>query len=250
MDFLYQTDTWIVFGVFLFAGFAKGIVGLGLPSISLGLLTTLIGLPSAMALMVVPSFATNAWQGISGPGTGALLRRMAPLLISAVAAIFAGVWVLSAVEARWMSSLLGVLILTYGIAGLTTPALPKIGNKEGWLGPLAGGLNGLLTGMTGSSVVPGVFYMQALGLARDQFVKAIGLLFTISAVGLFVALWWRGRMGIELGAISVIACIPAFVGMSIGSRVRHALSEKTFRKVFFWALIALGGYIFIRAVTG
>jgi len=36
--------------------------------------------------------------------------------------------------------------------------------------------------------------------------------------------------------------------MVIGQRIRSRLSEQAFRKVFFSALLALGGYIVVRAL--
>ena len=56
----------VIGGSFLLAGFVKGIVGLGLPTISLALLTAILDLPTAMALLVVPAFCTNLWQGFIG----------------------------------------------------------------------------------------------------------------------------------------------------------------------------------------
>ena len=53
-------------GTFFIAGTVKGVIGLGLPSISLAFLTVLIDLPSAMALLLVPSFVTNLWQAFEG----------------------------------------------------------------------------------------------------------------------------------------------------------------------------------------
>ena len=44
-----------VLATFLLAGTVKGIIGLGLPTVSLGLLTVVLDLPSAMVLLLVPS---------------------------------------------------------------------------------------------------------------------------------------------------------------------------------------------------
>ena len=46
----------IAVGVFTIAGTVKGVLGLGLPTISLALLTVAIDLPSAMSIMLVPSY--------------------------------------------------------------------------------------------------------------------------------------------------------------------------------------------------
>ena len=54
-----------VAAVFFLAGAVKGVIGLGLPTVSLALLTLALDLPTAMALLLVPSFVTNLWQGLS-----------------------------------------------------------------------------------------------------------------------------------------------------------------------------------------
>ncbi len=58
----------IVAAAFVLAGFVKGVIGMGLPTVSLALLAIALGLKEAMALMLIPSFVTNVWQeGISHP---------------------------------------------------------------------------------------------------------------------------------------------------------------------------------------
>ena len=47
---------------FLVAGFVKGVVGLGLPTVALAALTATLGLHPAMALVLAPSLATNLFQ--------------------------------------------------------------------------------------------------------------------------------------------------------------------------------------------
>ncbi len=56
----------IIVGIFLLAGAVKGVVGLGLPTISLGLLALVFDLKSAMAMIIIPSLVTNIWQGFVG----------------------------------------------------------------------------------------------------------------------------------------------------------------------------------------
>ena len=66
----------VISAVLLLAGFVKGVVGLGLPTVSLGLLTAFFGLKAAIALMLVPSFATNVVQGVIGGALSVILRRL------------------------------------------------------------------------------------------------------------------------------------------------------------------------------
>ena len=49
---------------FVLAGFVKGVIGLGLPTVGMGLLAVVMTPAQAAALLVVPSFATNVWQAV------------------------------------------------------------------------------------------------------------------------------------------------------------------------------------------
>src|SRR5260370_12919595 len=86
---------------FVLAGFVKGVVGVGLPTIAMGLLATVMSPAQAAALLTVPSFITNVWQA-SGPQLVPLLRRIWPMLVG----ICGGTWAMRA----------------WGGAGLLTPA--------------------------------------------------------------------------------------------------------------------------------
>ena len=105
---------------------------------------------------------------------------------------------------------------------------------------------GTLTGLTGS-FIPGVLYLQALGLVRDVLVQAMGIAFTVASVALAVALAGHGLLKIDLGLLSVMALAPAALGMMLGQRIRRRLSEEMFRRVLFCALMVLGAYMAARA---
>lgn len=233
----------IVAAVFLLAGVVKGVIGLGLPTVSLALLTVAFDLPSAMALLLVPSFVTNLWQALAGGETLALLRRLWPFLLAATVTVWIGAVALQAVEFALLSALLGLLLIVYagtGLAGVAPRVSPA---QEPWAGPLTGVVNGVLTGMTGSFVVPGVLYLQSLGLPRDRLIQAMGLLFTLSTLALAAALGGSGLLGAELGLLSAAALLPALLGMALGQAIRRRLPEARFRRVFFLALMLLGGYL-------
>src|SRR3546814_19847933 len=68
-------------GTFILGGAVKGVVGFGLPTVSLALLTVAFGLPQAMALMLAPAFVSNVWQAFSGGGTHGVLRPIWPFLL-------------------------------------------------------------------------------------------------------------------------------------------------------------------------
>ncbi len=239
-----------VFGTFLIAGAVKGVIGLGLPTVSLALLTVAIDLPSAMALLLVPSFVTNLWQATLGGAGKAMLRRLWPFLLMATVTVWLGAIALTRVDLTWLSALLGALLITYAAVSLARVRLTITLRQEVWMGPLLGTVNGVLTGLTGSFVVPGVLYLQAIGLSRDQLIQAMGMLFTASTLALAAALQGNSLLSIELGTMSAMALLPAVIGMVLGQRIRRRLSEQRFRRVFFVSLLVLGGYINANAFGG
>jgi len=150
---------------------------------------------------------------------------------------------LTRLDTGLLSALLGAVLVGYATLGLAGRRLSISVRGELWAGPVFGAANGILTGMTGSFVVPGVMYLQGIGLARDQLIQAMGMLFTLSTVALGVALQGNGLMNSDLALASTGALLPALAGVFLGQRLRRRLSEQRFRQVFLFAILLLGLYI-------
>ncbi|WP_204248129.1 sulfite exporter TauE/SafE family protein [Kiloniella spongiae] len=246
----------LVFAIFFLAGLIKGVIGLGLPTISLGLLTVFLDLPSAMVLLLAPSLATNIWQAFIGGKFIELLKRLWPFLLFASMFVGLGGLAIIYVENYILTSLLGILLILYGLISLCGFRTSLSGKQQIWFGPLIGAMNGILTGMTGSFVVPGVMYLQGIGLSRDMLVQAMGMLFSLSTFALAITLGsmtlgdinheGNNLLRTELGILSFLALLPATIGMILGQKIRHQLSENVFRQLFFIALLILGSFILCR----
>ncbi|MFJ2745711.1 hypothetical protein ACIO3O_39330 [Streptomyces sp. NPDC087440] len=87
-------------------------------------------------------------------------------------------------------------------------------------------INGFLTGMTGSSAVPGVFFLQSIGLLRDQLIQSMRILFALSATSLAWSLRTQDLLEVNLLLMSAAAPVPAFLGMSLGNNIRHNIPEE------------------------
>lgn len=235
-------------GAFLIGGMVKGVIGLGLPSVSLALLAVTIDLTSAMALILAPTFVTNVWQAMVGGNGKVIFVRLWPFLLMSTVTVWIGASTLTRVDLSLLSSLLGLLLVFYSTVNLVGFRFKISTRHQIWIGPLMGSVNGVLTGMTGSSVVPGVMYLQSIGLSRDVLVQAMGMLFMVSMLALSFALLQNAILTIEHGIVSIGALVPAMIGMIFGQRIRQNLSESLFRKVLFVSLLALGVYIIINAI--
>ncbi|HAT35996.1 MAG TPA: hypothetical protein DCS82_09785 [Rhodospirillaceae bacterium] len=241
---MWEADTIIIVSVtFVLAGFTKGVVGLGLPTVSLALLTVFFGLKDAMVLMLIPSFVTNVWQALAGPHFRELMRRFWPLMVAGFLGTWATAGLIAKADTAVLTAVLGISIAVYAGFGLSPIKIPNPEKHEGWLSPVTGGVTGALTGLTGSFVVPSVMYFQSLQLPRDYLVQTMGAWFSVATLALGLALGFQDLLPVDHGMVSAAALLPAAFGMIAGQMVRRRLSEQVFRKVFFVSLLLLGSYI-------
>lgn len=238
----------LVFAIFLLAGWIKGVVGMGLPTVAMGALGLVMAPVQAAALLVIPSLVTNVWQFAAGPAKLSTLRRLASMLVFVCAGTALGIHFLTSGSSRWPSVGLGSVLVLYALIALLLPKVSIPARSERSLSPVVGGITGILTGATGVFVVPAVPYLSALGLSKDELVQALGLSFTVSTIALAVGLGSTGSYPANTVLLSVGAVVPALIGMFIGQRTRDRIEPVTFRKWFFIAMLVLGGYMALRGM--
>jgi uncharacterized membrane protein YfcA len=239
----------LIAGVFVLAGLVKGVIGLGLPTISMGLLAVLMPPAEAAALLIVPSLATNVWQMLAGPNLRPLWRRLWLTMLGVCVGTWAGAGLMTGTHGQLGTTLLGVALAAYAVTGLTSLRLRVGASAEPRLGPLVGGITGLITAATGVFVIPAVPYLQAIGLEKDDLVQALGLSFTVSTLALAVNLAIAGTFNLALAGPSIGTLAMAVAGMWLGQELRTRLSPATFRVWFFIALLVLGLYLLVRATV-
>ena len=236
---------WITLA-FTAAGFVKGVVGMGLPTVAIGLLSLVMAPVSAVAILVIPSLVTNVWQLFAGPPFAALARRFASMLFAVCVGTFMGIGVLTGPTASTAGAALGAVLVAYGLFGLFGRAFTVATHAEPWLSPLIGLATGVIAGATGLFVVPMVPYLNSLGLAKESLIQALGLSFTASTIALAAALAFKDQYQAPAIWNSLLAVLPALAGMYIGQRVRDKLQPVVFRRWFFIGLVVLGGYMLVR----
>ena len=210
---------WPIFSIgltFFLAGIVKGVTGMGLPTVAMGLLGAFMSPVTAAALLIAPSFVTNVWQLASGPSFTALVSRLWPMMVGIGLGTVASSSVLVSNNTRWTTVSLGAALVIY--AGFTLLARQMFvpARLEKWLSPLIGLTTGAVTGGTGIFVIPAVPYLQALGLSKDDLIQGLGLSFTVSTVALAIGLTWRGAFQLDYLAMSSLAILPAMVRMWLG----------------------------------
>lgn len=233
-------------GVFVLAGVVKGVVGMGLPTVAMGLLALRMPPAEAAALLVMPSLFTNLWQmrpwGLLGPA----LRRVGTMMVGICLGTGVGAVLLGAPAGAWAGVALGAALMVYATWGLAGAQWSVPARHERWLSPVVGAVTGFITSATGVFVIPAVPYLQALNLQRDELIQTMGLAFTMSTITLGLGLAWNG--GYHMGDVgwSALLLIPAVVGMQLGTWLRSRLSPLWFKRCLMVSLLLLGASMVAR----
>lgn len=231
---------------FFIAGIVKGVTGMGLPTVAMGVLGSLISPLAAASLLILPSFVTNVWQLLAGPQFTPLIRRLWPMMLAvAVGTVLGSSWLASG-DTRLTTAALGGALVVYSGYTLFARQLRIPRRLEWCLSPAIGAATGMITGGTGVFVIPAVPYLQALGLGKDELVQALGLSFAVSTIALAGGLGARGAFQLDNLTLSALAVLPALGGMWAGHIVRNRISPATFRSGFLVCLLLLGMEMTLR----
>lgn len=234
--------------VFVLAGLVKGVIGMGLPTIAMGLLGALMTPRHAAAILIVPALMTNAWQIWDGPALRSLLRRLWSVLVFTLLGTLPAAWLLTKADVRLTAALLGAILIVYSLSSLGGLRLKIPPRSEPIAGPLVGFTTGVINGATGIFVVPAVPYIQALGLSKDELVQALAISAFVSSIALALGLGLNDGLSGAVATPTAIALVASFVGMTAGKTLRSHLAADTFRRVVLVGLLALGASMVGRYV--
>jgi uncharacterized membrane protein YfcA len=138
----------------LLAGTVKGLFGLGLPTVTMGLLGLIMPPVQAAALLVVPTLVTNAWQLAGGPALRAVVSRFSSMILPFGVGTLLGIRLLTADSPTLAPALLGIVLVLYALMGLSSRQWVVPPRRERWLSPLIALCTGVLNGATGISAIP------------------------------------------------------------------------------------------------
>ncbi len=109
--------------IFIAAGIVKGVLGMGLPTVAIGILGLVIAPVEAAAMLVLPSLITNVWQLIAGTSFVALSKRFGSLLVGICVGTPIGVSFITSGNTHIVTTGLGVVLVGYGAYGLSSAKL-------------------------------------------------------------------------------------------------------------------------------
>lgn len=229
------------------AAFVKGAIGLGFPTLATPLLSLVIDVKTAVALLIVPNIVMDGIQVARRGGLGETVRRLGLLLVFGGIGTVVGTRILVWLPTRTVMTILGASVLVFVLLNVTrfSPRVPA--GWAPWLAPPVGFVAGLVGGVTNVHGPPLVIYFYALRLDKHRFVASVALSFLVSKIVQLGALayyglltWWL--FGLSVGVTAV--ALGAFAG---GLRLQDRLAQATFNRLVLAFLAALGAWLVLRA---
>ncbi len=240
-------DIVAIAGIGLFmAGIIKGATGLGYASCALPFLVLALGLKTAMAVVLAPAVATNIGLILASSHFSETILTFRWLYISMLPGIALGIGLLLWVDQTLAARVLGIAILSYSVFGLLKPDFRLATRLHKPLEIPVGFTNGILTGLTGSQVVPIVPYILALNLDAHRTVQAINIVVLVATSALSLGLALTGVLTMQLAICSILAIVPALAGMAVGVRLRERVSPSRFKAMVLWVLFFIGTQMLFR----
>ncbi len=223
------------------AGAAKGLIGVGMPIVAMPLISHIIDLPAAVALLSIPLVLSNLRQAIEGGGTAAALRRLAPLLIGFCGGIVVGVQMLMSLDDAWLKPLVGCVLLLAGLSVVAKPDLKLSPTGERVAGPIAGALGGVFGGLAALSGP--IVFVYLLAISRDQnlFVKHASLYLVFASAVLLLVMGSYAQITLADAGVSLVSVLPVMIGMALGARIRGHVPIKLFRLLILLVVFASAG---------
>lgn len=239
-----------IFAAFALGGILKGATGAGTPVIAVPVMAAFLDVRVAVVLMVLPNFVTNFMQLYQYWD-----RRLQPGFWwkhAAAGVIGAGVgtWLLATLPTRLLLVMVAVAVVSYIALRLARPDFKLARDIADKLAIPAGILGGILQGAAGISAPVTVSFLNAMRLERPVFISTISAFFGGMTLAQFPAQFATGLMTVDLLLLSVLALIPLFIFMPVGSWAAKRMSAKRFDQLVLLLLTGLALRLIWVIITG
>lgn len=233
---------------FLLAGVVKGVIGIGLPTISVTILALFVDPRVAIALVMIPSLISNTWQ----VWQGGQVMRPARLLWPYVVAMMIAMYITSLFAADAPVGLIvtgiGVVVVLWTLTSLwkTPPPLPD--RYDLVVQPAAGVLAGILGGMSGIWSPSMVVYLLARRVNKEDFVQFTGFIILCGTIPLALGYITTGLLNRETAIASALMILPTLAGLYVGRQLRNRINNEQFFRVLLIVFCLMGLNLIWRGI--
>lgn len=233
------------------AGFVKGAIGFAMPMIMMSAFGSFLSAPVALALLILPTLATNIQQA-TRQGVGPALasaRRYGWHIAMVVLFILVSAPFARAIPTGAMYLALGGPITGFALWQLSGRplALPIRHRRRAEI--ISGILGGLYGGISGIWGPPLLVYLLSVGAPKLDQIRVQGVVFLLGAVALTLAHLGSGVLNAQTLPLSALMVIPGLLGMQLGFALQDRMDVVQFRRWTLILLVLTGLNLVRRALT-
>ncbi|TNF18362.1 MAG: sulfite exporter TauE/SafE family protein [Rhodobacteraceae bacterium] len=222
----------------LVGGLLKGVSGSGLPPVAVPLIALLSDVPTAIAIVQIPTMSINLMQAY--PRTHPLRTVLPhwPIAATLFLSAILGVSLLRVTPPTLLLVLVAGLTLVAALFLVLAPAFTLSARARLPVGiPMAAaaGVTAGMSSLAGTILVP---YFMALRLPKDVYIPVLSLCYLSAILPTIGAFLYWNVVEPRVFVLSALAVIPALLGMWYGNRMRDRIDERQFRYV---VLVVLAG---------
>ena len=237
---------YILFTYFL-GGITQGILGVGLITVVISLLSFVIDVKETIALVIIPTIITSFFQMINGNNLKDIIKDTRYFLVFSTLIIVPGVFLLKVLESDLILIFIAILLFMNSSLSLSNRVVAIPNHQNSIIQVSAGSLNGFIIGLTSIYTMPFVFLLQSLKYNKEKTVQFMGLAFLLYSSMQFISFSYSKLISINTIIPSLIVTLPVIIGFLLGKKIRSFISEKLFKKLFYLMLLLMSGIILINA---
>ena len=232
---------------YFIGGITQGILGVGLITVVISLLSFVVDVKETIALVIIPTIITGFFQMINGSNLKVIIKDTKYFLVFSTLIIVPGVFLLNVLESNLILIFIAILLFMNSSLSLSNRVVAIPNHQNSIIQLLTGSLNGFIIGLTSIYTMPFVFLLQSLKYNKEKTVQFMGLAFLLYSSVQFISFSYIKLISINTIFPSLIVTLPVIIGFLLGKKIRSFISEKLFKKLFYLMLLLMSGIILINA---
>jgi uncharacterized membrane protein YfcA len=217
----------IVLVAVVIGAIAKAVTGMGLPLIAIPIASLFIDVDDAIVVIAFPNMLANAYLAGRERQHYRETRDLPTLAIAGVIGAVVGTLLLVNIAERPIIIAIIVAIVGYVVLFFAHPEFRVGPQRSRRLSPAVGGVAGLFQGAVGISGPVVGAWIHSYRLPRGAHILSVTSLFFITGLAQLIVLIGSGELSGRVAA-TLLACVPVFAAIPIGTRLRNSVSVRGF----------------------
>ena len=234
--------------IFFVGGIVKGLIGVGLPTITLTLLSFLYDIKFSISVILLPVVFTNLIQMLDGKYLLKIFNDVKVFLFSSFIFIVLGFYFLIILNSKIILFFLAIILIVTSSLSIMKYELKIKNYKSKYFQFFIGSMTGIITGVTSIYTMPFIFLIQSLNYPKEKIIQLMGLTFFGFSSIQFILFSFNGLINPEILIFSLISCIPIFIGIYVGNILRNKISENLFKYLLNIMIALIGCLLIIKVI--